>query len=185
MFKTFITASGILLLAVSFGMSSCTSNKPEEIKAISSLEELPVLIYEQLESVITDSGKVKYRLFAPTVKQFELEKESYTDFNDGFKFQVYTYKGTLDAEVECNNAKYFKDKQLWELNEDVKAMNEKGEILNTEQLFWDMRTKKLFSDKFVKITTKSEIITGTGFEADENMQNWEINNISGVLEVEE
>ena len=64
-------------------------------------------------------------------------------------------------------------------------MNEKGEILNTEQLFWDMRTKKLFSDKFVKITTKSEIITGTGFEADENMQNWEINNISGVLEVEE
>lgn len=185
-FKVLYTASSVLLLAVSFGTtSSCTTNKPEEIRVISNREDMSSLSYKELESVITDSGKVKYRLYAPNVEQYEFKEEPYTDFKNGFKLKVYESDGSIDAKINCRNAYYYKQKQLWELNDNVVAQNQKGEILNTEQLFWDMREHTMYSDKFVKITTDTEIITGTGFQADENMRDWEINNISGILEVKE
>ena len=58
-------------------------------------------------------------------------------------------------------------------------MNVNGEILNTEQLFWDENTRKIYTKEFVKITTKREILTGTGMVADDDFTGWEIENITG------
>jgi hypothetical protein len=34
----------------------------------------------------------------------------------------------------------------------VQVLNTKGEHLNTEQLFWDMNSKKLYSHKYSKVS---------------------------------
>lgn len=60
-------------------------------------------------------------------------------------------------------------------------VNEKNEKLNTEHLIWNERTKKIYSDDFVKITTPDEIIFGNGFEADQDFSRYKIMKIKGTI----
>ncbi|WP_430810299.1 MULTISPECIES: LPS export ABC transporter periplasmic protein LptC [unclassified Carboxylicivirga] len=183
--KTTCAASGFILLAVCFLLSSCQSNKPEEIAAITNWEEIPSLVVEELETILTDSGKVKIRFITPSMLTYDRKKEPYRDFPQGLHCIMYQSNGEVDAQIKCRKAIFFEKKQLWELTIDVEAMNQKGEVLNTEQLFWDMKSEKIYSEKFVTITQDNSIYTGTGFEADQNMDNWRIKNLSGDIEFDE
>ncbi|MBK6833790.1 MAG: LPS export ABC transporter periplasmic protein LptC [Bacteroidetes bacterium] len=44
---------------------------------------------------------------------------------------------------------------------------------------------KIYTDAYVEITTKREIIKGTGMEANEDFSEWEIKNVSGTLPLDE
>jgi LPS export ABC transporter protein LptC len=98
---------------------------------------------------------------------------------------MYQEDGEIESQIKCRNAINYEKKGLWELNIDVEAINEKGEVLNTEQLFWDTKAKRIYSDKQVTITQGDGVIIGVGFEADENMENWTIKSPQGDLEFDE
>jgi LPS export ABC transporter protein LptC len=70
-----------------------------------------------------------------------------------------------------------------EARNNVVVTNSKGETLNTEQLMWDERSEKLYSDVFVKITTPDQIIFGEGFESNQNFTQYRINKIKGTIKV--
>lgn len=180
----FTTASSILLLlAVVF--SSCSPNKPEDIKALTNRDEFPSLTVKELTAVITDSGKIKYRFITPELQQFDQKAEPTIDFPFGLHLFVFDANEQIDAQIKSNIAIYYQNKELWELRNDVEAVNSKGEVINTELMFWDQKKKTIYSDQFIKITRENEIITGYGFESDERLENYKIKNISGILEVEE
>jgi LPS export ABC transporter protein LptC len=65
----------------------------------------------------------------------------------------------------------------------VEILNVKGERLNTEELHWQQDSGKIYTDRFVRITTKDQIITGTGLVSDQAFSDWEILNVSGTLNV--
>jgi hypothetical protein len=53
-------------------------------------------------------------------------------------------------------------------------MNNKGERLNTEKLIWDQNRQLIYTDKFVRITTPSEVLTGEGMESTQDFSDWTI-----------
>jgi LPS export ABC transporter protein LptC len=179
------TASLILVLAVSIFFTSCKSNDPEEIKALTEQLDIPSLTVNDLKTTVLDAGKIKYRLITPLLVRYENTDEPYDDFPEGLHFLSFNTKGEISSQIKCNNARHYAKTDLWELNNNVEAINEKGEILNTEQLFWDMKKKLIYSEKHVKITTKSDIINGIGFESKDDLSNYTIKNITGIVEVEE
>jgi len=180
-FRNF-TASSIMLLAVVI-LYSCKPNSSEEIQAIADKQDLPSLTVTNLESMVTDSGIVKYKLITPKLIQYDKKEEPYIDFPQGLHFLSYSPQKEVTAQIKCNNANYQTKKEIWELNNNVEAINEKGDILNTEQLFWDSKKHLIYSDKFVKITTKTQVLTGYGLEADENLAWYEIKKPSGDIEI--
>jgi len=178
------TAGSILiLLAIVVSLPACQPNKPQEIKELTNRDELPSITIKELTSTITDSGRVKYRFTTPKMQQFDLSEEPSIKFPKGLHLYIYDINEEVEAQIRCNNAIYHQNNELWELRNDVEAVNTNAEIINTELLFWDAKTKSIFSDQFIKITTKNEIITGHGFESDERMENYKIENISGILQV--
>ena len=72
-----------------------------------------------------------------------------------------------------------------EVMDDVVVINRNGEKLNTEHLIWDADSKKIYTDEFVKITTKEEIIFGDGLEANEDFTKYKILNIKGTVTVDQ
>lgn len=186
-FSFFTTAAGsiLILLAIVVSLPACQPNKPQEIKELTNREELPSLTVMDLTSTITDSGKVKYRFITSEMQQFDQRKEPAIEFPKGLHLYIFDKSEEVDAQIKCNEAIYHQSKKLWELRNDVEAVNTKGEIINTELLFWDANNQTIYSDQFIKITTDTEIITGHGFESDERMENYKIKNISGILQVEE
>ncbi|MFT3740251.1 MAG: LPS export ABC transporter periplasmic protein LptC [Breznakibacter sp.] len=178
-----ITASSTMLLVVFF-LGACQSNKPEEIQAFSNLEELPSVSITKLETTIHDSGVVKYKFDTPELKQFDKKEPPYVDFPQGLHVVIYKKTGEIDARIKANWAKYLTREKLWELRNNVEAVNLEGDVLNTEQLFWDETKELVYSDLYTKITTKTEILTGIGFESDQNLSKYTFRKPQGIFEID-
>jgi lipopolysaccharide assembly outer membrane protein LptD (OstA) len=52
--------------------------------------------------------------------------------------------------------------------------------LEAPKLFWNQKTKIIYTHTEVQITTPIEIINGIGFESNENLSNYRINKVKGV-----
>ena len=178
-------ASGTSVLLAVIVFSSCIENTNKELHEVEEQQESASLIVRDLHTVVTDSGYYKYEFETPDLAQYDNVEEPYVDFPHGLKFRMYGNHGeTQKTYIRCNDAKYYKSNALWELNHDVQATTEKNDILNTEQLFWDTKEHRIYSEKFVKITTKNQVITGYGFESDEKMSYYEIKHPGGEIELE-
>jgi hypothetical protein len=62
---------------------------------------------------------------------------------------------------------------------------QKGETLNTEELSWKPETKKIFTEKFVTITTADEILKGEGLDAMQDMTHYRIRKPLGVFSLKQ
>jgi hypothetical protein len=59
-----------------------------------------------------------------------------------------------------------------------------GKRVETEQIFWDQREKRIYSDKFSKVTNPDGVFTGeNGFEAQEDLSKLRMNGYSGRVTV--
>ena len=179
-------ANSILLLFVFlFLLMCCTPNKIEDINAIENREELPSISYRDLDAVVTDSGKLKHRLVTPLLLQFDQRAEPITDFPQGLHFFSYNEDGGIESQIKCNTAVYYQKTELWELRNDVEVVNAKGEVVNTELLYWDTKKKRIYSDQFVKITSIDNVFTGNSFETNEKIDPYVLTKVRGEMDINE
>ena len=61
-----------------------------------------------------------------------------------------------------------------------------GKKLYTQQLFWNARTKKIYSNVDSKIVQNDgrDVFIGEGFESDEEFKDWRFRRMKGRMEVE-
>ncbi|MDW3649702.1 MAG: LPS export ABC transporter periplasmic protein LptC [Bacteroidia bacterium] len=83
-----------------------------------------------------------------------MEDSVHIDFLDRF--------GRPHSFIESKSGIYNQDDEWAVLIEDVILKNEKGERLETIQLFWDKEIDSVYTHTPVKITTPDKIITGSG-----------------------
>ena len=62
--------------------------------------------------------------------------------------------------------------------------NEAHEELYTDELIWNEKEERIYSDKFVRIVTPEQRISGNGFEADQEFTVYKVKEITGQVYVE-
>lgn len=172
----------IPLIAVLF--LSCQKNNIKQIEAFTHPHGAPEVIAEQLEILYTDSAILRFKLSCPELKIFSEVDVPYKEFPQGFKMHQYDRNNIITSSIEAGYGKYYEDKELWEVKQNVIAVTEKGDTLMTELLYWDERKDLLYSDQFVKIIQPDRIMTGIGFESDKQMRKWKILKPKGTVFVE-
>ena len=70
------------------------------------------------------------------------------------------------------------------IQDSVVVTSVNNEILETDELIWDEKNKRLFTDKWVKVTTPDEVIYGYGFSANQEFTYWKISKVRGRFTVE-
>jgi LPS export ABC transporter protein LptC len=167
------------LIVIALGVISC-EKKNVTIQKIDILT-LPSQIGKDIKTIYTDSGKIQLVLTAPLMERYEKTETPYTEFKSGIN--VLFHDGHKDpvASVSAKYAKYTDNKNLWELQDSVVAINENNEKLETELLFWDQKKNFIYTDRFVKITTEDQIIQGYGLESDPRLTKRRIKNLSAVI----
>jgi LPS export ABC transporter protein LptC len=170
----------LLVFIVFFVLSSC-QNDTKEIDEITQKEALfPTEHGKAVEILYTDSGLVKVRLTAPIMNHYTYNvKEHYTEMPKGLFVEFFNERKEVKTTLKANYGIRYEDTKRTEVKYKVVVVNTNGEILNTEQLFWDEATRKIYTKEFVKITTKKEVLTGNGLEANEDFTEWEIQNPVG------
>ena len=184
-FKYIFKTASNLLLAVLFFSTSCKSNSSEDLKQVEDTSHLPSLELVDFESTMLDSGRVKHRIITPQLLKFDNAKKPYTEYPKGGQVMTFDKTGKVVTQIKCEYAHHTDEDKLWDLQNNVEAINEDGVVFNTEQLYWDQKAKEMYTEKFVKITTDDEIITGYGLTATEDMKRYRIKNVSGILGIDE
>lgn len=168
-------------ILLSIGLASC-ENDIKKIKLVTEQNKLPAESAKNIEIIYSDSASVKAKIMAPRLNHF-ITADPYVEMPEGINGVFYNSKMQETNRLTANYAIKYESRKTTEARGNVIAINEKGDQLNTEKLIWDELKQKIYSDQFVKITTKDEIIYGKGFESDQNFTHYKIFNIKGIINV--
>lgn len=148
--------------------------------------DLETLMTERSENrtiIMNENGKRSYSFTAPLIEGYSLAKNPYQEFRKGVKMITYTNDSLSlqDATITANYAIYYDKQKLWEAKGNVviiKKNRKDGDTIvtgltevYTQQLFWDARTKKVYSNVDTKVLQPDGWHFGVGFEADEDLKN--------------
>ncbi len=143
----------------------------------------PLRIIENVETYYTEESRVKVKMIAAMVHQFDNGDQ---EFPDGLYMEFFDETGKLETTLRANEAYYFKKENQWRGRGKVEVKNiATNEQLNTEELFWKPTEKKIFTDKFVTIRQQTDVVYGTGLEAKDDMSDYIIINPEGDFAIDE
>jgi LPS export ABC transporter protein LptC len=176
----------IVLVSIIY-LGSC-KNEIGQIADLTKDLNLPNQSGKNYEVQYTDSGRLQLKFKAPIVTRF-VKKEGgpYYEFPAGIEVIFYDKDANPESKVTSGYAKYFEVKNLWEARDSVVARNLKtNERLDTEQLFWDMNKKLVYSEVFTKITNIDGVYYGEkGFEAAQDMKKYKLIGSSGSMNLKD
>jgi len=181
----FTSLNGTFIFAASTFLSlffvSCKDNL-DEARLIVSRANVNIEKGKQVEINYSDKGIVRIKAIAPTATRFN-NNRPYFEFSDGIKIQFYNDLHNVESTLTAKYATAYENSHSMTARDSVVVVNDKGEVLNTDELIWDSDKKIIYSNSFVKITTKDEIIYGNGMTANENFTGYVIKNITGTIKV--
>ena len=174
-----VAGSAILLF-------SCSGERED---ASSSAEEAMMTEYSEHLSIInSQNGRRSYHFVTPLLEGYTLAREPYREFRKGIKITTYQDDSlsSVDAVLTANYAIYYEKRELWEAKGNVVVEKSDGKTLYTQQLFWNARTGKIYSNVDSKIVQNNgrDVFIGEGFESDEEFKDWRFRRMKGRMEVE-
>ena len=135
--RWFISISRLWVVAfVAFPLlwSACSGSKNEVVKGFEDAAEVPTLRTLDVMTLISDSGVTRYRINAPEWLMYENAQEPYWYFPRGLHVEKFDSVFATEALIQGDTAIYFKNKQLWRLDRNVRIENTKEEDFLTSQI---------------------------------------------------
>lgn len=165
--------------------ASCGKEKTETVVVAFDPERTYTMKATDVSTLISDSGITRYRLKAKEWLVFGKAAEPHWYFPEGFYLEKFDTLFHAEASVKADTAYYYDKKGLWELIGNVEVESLQGERFETSQLFWNQKDERIYSDKYIRIEQADKIITGIGFESNQNMTQYKIFNSQGIFPVSE
>jgi LPS export ABC transporter protein LptC len=182
----FINITVAFCAAVMFVLfPSCSGKGKNLADAISENDTLPSMNSLGVTTLISDSGITRYKIVTEEWIINDKKNPPYWAFEKGVYLEKFDTLFHIDASIKADTAYYYEKKKLWELRSNVQIQSQRGDKFETELLYWNEKEEKIFSDKYIRISQEDKIITGYGFESDQNLTEYQIKNTTGVFTVED
>ncbi len=184
--KQIIFKKYIKSIAILFGPAMLFSCQPdlERIETITAKDDTPVESLLDVKIIQSSHGKTQVIIEAPRMDRYE-NAETYMELKEGINVVFYDTLKRPTSKLKSDYAISYDDENIVEAKNDVVVVNEFDEKLNTEHLIWDQNKEIIYSEKFVKITTQTEILYGDGFKSDEKFEKWKILQPRGTFSIED
>lgn len=183
--KSISITVALVAIVMLLSFSSCDGKAKAIGDAITERDSLPMMQTMGVTTLISDSGVTRYRVNTEEWLVFDRKKPSYWAFEKGVYVEQFDSIFNIEASIKADTAYYYDKERLWKLIGNVDIQNRKGERFNTELLYWNEATQKVYSDKFIRIEQPDRIITGHGFDSNQQMTVYVIRNIEGIFYVED
>lgn len=161
-------------------MPSCDSNFKEIQKSTVS-EFAPSGESDSLNLKYTDSGRIKSVLITSKMLDYATLKFPFTEFPNGVNVTLFDENGKKTF-VTSNYAITFKDTDLIDLQGNVKISNETGQLLETDQLYFDKKNEWFFTEKPYKFTDPKGVSQGQGLDFSKDFKIINSQQINGEVE---
>lgn len=172
-----------LWILLGFLMWTACENDPSEVAALLANLNPEVEHAKEVEILYSDSSMVKVRIQGPTMLTYLERSDQRQEFPDGVRVEFFGPDGNISSVLTAKYGVRVDNKNQIIVRDSVVWQSVEQEKLETEELIWDERDEKVYTQKFVVITRPDEIITGHGFESDQNFENARINAVDGRIKI--
>ena len=165
-------------------LPSC-GKKESLADAINENDSLPDMRTTGVTTYISDSGMIRYKVITAEWLIFSQVDSPYWAFKKGIYLEKFDTLFRIDASIKADTAFYYEPKKLWELRGNVHIRSQRGDKFDTQIMFWDQGKEKIYSDQFIRIEQPDKVLTGYGFESNQQMTEYQIFNNTGIFTVED
>jgi LPS export ABC transporter protein LptC len=182
-------AASIFMVAVGFilyiSLLPACKNDVQKVLSLDISDTMPELTAKDIEIYYSEKARVQIKLVSPYLVN-KMEEEPLLIFPDGFTVYFYDSAMNVQSTITADYGVSYEKKKIMEARHNVVVENmEKGEKLNTEELFWDRGKQLIYSNKFVRLTTGEQVLTGDGLNSEEPFDVLIILNPKGPIEIKE
>lgn len=137
--------------------------------------------------IFKDSSFLKINLRSPLIEEYAMTDSPYTKFPKGLEMDFYNKNIDSPGFLKANWAIMNEMKGWYEGRGDVLVINEKGDTLKTQKLFWNKNKRRIFTQDTVYIISKSgdSLQANSGLEAKDDLSEYSLFNNRGMKLYEE
>ena len=166
-------------------LPSCGKKEQATAAAVKESDSLPDMRTLGVTTLVSDSGMIRYKIIADEWLVYSQRNPPFWAFEKGVYLEKFDTLFHVDASIKADTAYYYEQKKLWELRSNVHIQSQRGDKFDTELMFWDQNKEKIYSDRFIRIEQVDKVLTGYGFESNQQMTEYQIYNNTGIFTVED
>ena len=165
--------------------SSCSEAQEHTAAAILPEDSVSMMTSYGVNTLISDSGVIKYRIITERWDVNTVRQPSRWEFMKGIFFEQFDEQFHVQAYIQADTAWYFDQLRLWKLRGRVNIRNVNGLIYKSEELYWDGLKHEFYSNVFSRVVTPERTLEGTYFRSDEQMNHYLVSNSKGSFIAED
>lgn len=169
----------LYIFIICLAFFACTEEKEHIAPAIYPRDSVAMMTSYGVNTLVSDSGVIKYRIVAERWEINQVRNPSRWIFDKGLFMEQFDEKFHVEAYIQCDTAYYFDQKKLWELRGRVRVRTLDGLRFSSEELYWDQNSHELYSSKYSRLVTPEREMQGSYFLSDERMTHYTISNSKG------
>jgi LPS export ABC transporter protein LptC len=158
----------------------CESNF-KEVQKINFLEFMPNGDANDVNLKYTDSGRITAVLLSKKMLDYSDVEFPFTEFPKGIDLTLYD-KNAKKTFIKSNYAVSYKGTSIIDLQGKVKITSQDGQILETEQLYFDQKTEWFFTERKFKFSSPKGVSNGQGIDFSKDFKIVNSQRISGEVE---
>ena len=174
--KPLIFSAIVAFCFISF-FASCNKKRTNPAPAIYDRDSVPIMTTYGVNTLISDSGIIKYRIIAEEWEVNEVKHPSRWTFNKGILLTQFDLKKHILGFLQCDTAIYYDKERRWELHGHVQIVTAKDIEFYGNELFWDERNHEIWSHRYSRIKTPDKALEGDWFKSDEQMTNMKLDRL--------
>jgi len=164
-------------------ISGCESNF-KDVQKMGFAEFSPSGDADGINLKYTDSGRITANLISPKMLDYATVKFPFTEFPQGIHLTLYDKNGK-ETYIDAQYAVSHKLTNLIDLQNKVKISNQSGDLLETEQLYYDQKNEWFFTEKKFKFTSAKGVSYGEGIDFSKDFKKVNSQKISGEVQSSE
>jgi LPS export ABC transporter protein LptC len=172
-----------LIPMIALLISGCESNFKEVQKSNFS-EFVPSGEAEKMNLKYTDSGRITAILKSPKMMDYTNVDFPFTDFPKGIDLTLYD-KNSKRTVILADYATSYKTTNIIDLIGNVKISSQDGQILETDQLYFDQKNEWFFTEKNFKFTDVKGSSNGQGIDFSKDFKVINSQKITGAIDSDE
>ncbi len=184
---TALILKSISALIIAEMLFAC-ENKIEDVELFSNKGIIAMETGDEVEILFSENGIIRVKMLVKRMERYGGDRP-YIDMKNGVQLFFFDSAGNTSSTLQSDKAINYINEDHLEASGNVVVTNNEDQKIQTEFLVWEAdekdAEKKIWSDKFVTITTKNEILMGDGFEARQDFSKYKIKKLKGTVTIKE
>lgn len=174
-YNTGIRILFILSILIPCFFVSCGNKNEDYVDLPYDRELTPTMKDDSVTLLLSDSGIIRYKMITKEWLIFEKSSDPHWFFPQGIYVEQFDTAFNKQASLKADTAWNYTQKKLWKLKGNVFMRNIKDETFQTQEVFWDERERKIYSEKYIEIHKPDELtLKGIGFESNSEMTKYKV-----------